>query len=340
MSSVSTCFGAKSFARLAFEQYLRTGRPSGGRVQVKFNPNHDPRNGQFTFGPGGAGGASGTERPASANQSRRPTRPPARSGTFEPNPRARIGNNGGPPLNDPMTIEQVFPQLVIAQAGGMFAMVDDFLDLTGPGRRTSAEGRIFETQRLISQIREIDPNYRFQSLGPPTTTEGQMNQIRALRMDRALARYRMRGDIEPLQVEALGFLQRHVDSAYEEGLKLYRAGRLKAKLNENEAIGNFVDARVREELRGWYRANGVSIERGQPIQVNRRAPNSADGRYSIPDSRVGRLAFDVSLTPKSLKTPQVMNFFRSDFKPDVVVIVRPSQLGPNHTYAITKPKGL
>ena len=338
MSSVSTCFGAKSFARLAFEQYLRSGRRQGGRIQVKFNPNHDPRNGQFTFGPGGTVGAAGTERSAPANQSRGPSRPPARPGSFEPNPRAQPGGNSPP--GDPLKIEHVFPQLIIAPAGALIPVVDNFFDLTGPARRMSAESTAIESRRLVSQIREIDPNYRFQSLGQPTTTDGQINQINALRMDRATRAYRLQQNEQPLQVEALRFLQQRVDSAYEQGLKLYRDGQLRPKLNQNEAIGNFVDMRVRQQLRNWYHANGVSIELGQPVQVNRRARNSAEGSYSIPDSRVGNLAFDVSLTAKNSTTPQIRRFFRSDFKPNAVVIVRPSQLGPNHTYVISKPKGM
>ena len=54
-------FEAKSAANLAFSHYLRTGRrlPDSAfaldevRMEAKFNPNHDPENGQFTFGPGG-----------------------------------------------------------------------------------------------------------------------------------------------------------------------------------------------------------------------------------------------------------------------------------------------
>lgn len=43
----------------AFEIFLRTGRHNGvagagGPWSVKFNPWHDPRDGRFTFGPGGA----------------------------------------------------------------------------------------------------------------------------------------------------------------------------------------------------------------------------------------------------------------------------------------------
>jgi len=47
--------------------------------------------------------------------------------------------------------------------------------------------------------------------------------------------------------------------------------------------------------------------------------------------------FYVTLSRKTMTTPQVRGFFNSDFKPDAVVIVRPSQLGPNSTYAISKP---
>ena len=45
----------KSAERLAFEVYLRTGRRLVIREssERKFNPYHDPRNGQFTFAPGG-----------------------------------------------------------------------------------------------------------------------------------------------------------------------------------------------------------------------------------------------------------------------------------------------
>lgn len=48
----------KSAERLAFSYYLRTGRrlplqAADDAVEQKFNPYHDPRNGQFTFAPGG-----------------------------------------------------------------------------------------------------------------------------------------------------------------------------------------------------------------------------------------------------------------------------------------------
>ena len=51
--------------RRAFTHWLRTGRlplsraPDG--LELKFNPYHDPRNGQFTFAPGGPAGSRGAE---------------------------------------------------------------------------------------------------------------------------------------------------------------------------------------------------------------------------------------------------------------------------------------
>ena len=43
----------KSAERLAFDVYLRTGKRLARPPERKFNPYHDPRNGQFTFAPGG-----------------------------------------------------------------------------------------------------------------------------------------------------------------------------------------------------------------------------------------------------------------------------------------------
>lgn len=49
----------KSLHSAAYEHYLRTGEQMSTRewlqrYERKFNPYHDPKNGQFTFGPGGA----------------------------------------------------------------------------------------------------------------------------------------------------------------------------------------------------------------------------------------------------------------------------------------------
>ena len=49
----------------AFSIYLRTGqRVAVGPIELKFNPYHDPRNGRFTFAPGGSVGNAAPRRAA------------------------------------------------------------------------------------------------------------------------------------------------------------------------------------------------------------------------------------------------------------------------------------
>ncbi|CAN5128575.1 hypothetical protein BH10PSE13_BH10PSE13_21980 [soil metagenome] len=361
----------KSADRQYFEQYLRTVRrpvdTDAMRVERKFNPYHDPRNGQFTFAPGGPrslagvvvsdrGGRRsqrqdidnpsktgsrdrvGSIRPAvySANPSNATLLPAA----FRPNPRVRSGGNGGPPLNDPPTLVQFFPGIATAPGGAIVSMADNFLDLTGPGVRLTASLAEDHINQIIRQIRTIDPNYRLESLGFPSTLDGQINLIRQLRIDRATAFYRLRGEVRPLQVEALRKMQERADRAYDEGVELYQAGRLKAKLSREEAIGNYVDRAVRRELREMFNSRGVDISPGQPVRVIGREYDTSgtDRTYRVPDARVGNIAYDVTLTRKTLATPQVRGFFATDFKPDTVVIIRPRQLGPNSSYAITSPR--
>jgi hypothetical protein len=60
--------------------------------------------------------------------------------------------------------------------------------------------------------------------------------------------------------------------------------------------------------------------------------------YRLPDARVGGVVFDWTLIRKTAGTAQVRGYFNADLKPDIVIIVRPSQLGPQSTYAITRPR--
>lgn len=227
MTKIALTTNSKSIERIAFEFYLRTGRhltlPEA--PERKFNPYHDPRNGQFTFAPGGPksipdpifsdrrgfwrqsqetlAGSQGAvghpsvltqpgdngidrERPASGS----PLDPHAEHS--RPNARARIGGNGGPPL-DPLAIEQVIPGLRNTPAGGILAIPDSFFDLTGPAQAATAALHNALMKDLIGQIKAIDPKYDFASLGPAQTFEGRINQINRLRFDRAVALYRVRG---------------------------------------------------------------------------------------------------------------------------------------------------
>lgn len=363
--------------RIAFQLYLRAGRRpvdgSSGPVETKFNPYHDPTNGRFTFAPGGPRALShiiisDSRMPRAALQStseylrsaprarneaaifdRRPGRgtDPAASSANEsrpvllalnrPSTRAGIGGNSRA-FYDPMTLHQVFPGLRSAPGGAIIAAADNFLDITGPASRLTASLTQDLSHALIGQIEAIDPNYRFESLGSPSTIAGQVSQLNSLRFDRAAALYRVRGEARPLQVETLRFLQRRVDEAYAEGLRHLSAGRLDVRLSPREAIGNFVDRQVRRELRALYQQSGIDTRHGQIRVIGREYSSSGTDRtYRIPDARVGEIAFDVTLSRKLPSTPQVRGFFSSDFRPSAVVIVRPSQSGPNSTYIITRP---
>lgn len=380
MANQQSFAGYKSAERLAFEHYLRTGQRLSAAawsegVEHKFNPYHDPRDGRFTFAPGGPRSLShvvishrrglhrdqqqdsGTVQTVEARASSAPIRPaqadsirdavyrPGESSAtvhlaqYRPNPRARTGGNGGPPLNDPMTLERTFPGLTNAPGGSLVALADNILDLSGPANRLTTELTEAYVDTLVRQISIIDPSYRLDLLGFPSTLDGQITLVRRLRLDRAAAFYRVKGETRPLQVEVLRYLQERTDKAYEQGVKKFDSGRLRVRLSREEAIGNYVDRVVRLNLKELYNSLGIVTSRDGPIRIIGReyTTSGEDQSYRIPDARVGNIAFDVSLTRKTARTPQVQGFFESDWKPDTVIIVRPSQLGPDSPYAITRP---
>jgi hypothetical protein len=241
---------------------------------------------------------------------------------------------------DPMTLEQAMPGLAHAPAGAIVALADNILDWKGPARQATAELTKAYSNRLIKEIRALDPSYQFQSLGAPRTLEGQLNQLNQLRMQRAATIYRVTGDLKPLQFETMRFLQRSANRAYEEAIGLIKAGKLNIRLSDQEAIGTHIDQTVRLELRDIFNGLGISTGRGQPVRVNRREYNTSisEATYRIPDSRVGEIAFDVTLSPKNLGTAQVRGYFAADFTPQIVIIIRPEQLGRNSSYAIVRPR--
>jgi hypothetical protein len=321
--------GFDSPARRAFRQYLRTGRraPDCASIEFKFNPYHDPRNGQFTFAPGG---------PRSLKEV---IVSPA--GYVPGGPTGRTGRGSNiRAFHDPMTLHQVFPSLRTAPGGVFVAATDGLFNLSGPANELSAELTRLRANALIAQIRKVDPNYRFESLGFPQTAQGRANYLGGLRMDRAVAFYRLRKDPRPLQVETLRFLQKATDRAYAEAMELVNSGKLNIRLSSQEAIGNFVDRRVRRELKSLYEVHRLPTDRDSNIRIIGReyATSGSDRTYRIPDSRVDRVAFDVSLTAKSIHTPQIKGFFAGDFAPSLVIVVRPSQLGRGSTYAIKRPR--
>lgn len=189
MDAGLTIAGEVSPERWAFRHYLRTGRrldisvaeARGAAAEFKFNPYHDPRNGQFTFAPGGPRSLSYviiSDRSGS----------PARL-QFALNRSNSRGGRGGNirAFYDPMTLQQVFPGLRNAPGGAILAVADNLLDLTGPANRLTASLTQQQSLRLIEQIQKIDPAYRFESAGTPSTLKGQINQINELRLVRAAA---------------------------------------------------------------------------------------------------------------------------------------------------------
>ena len=172
------------------------------------------------------------------------------------------------------------------------------------------------------------------------TIEGLTAKVNDLRFQRAAVMARVKGDYRPLQVETLRFIQQNADVAYDRGLTMLKAGRLRLRLLDQETLGNYVDRRVRLELRDRYNQLGVKLLSAGRVRVNRREYISSGGdlTYRRPNARVNDVAFDVTLTRKTLGTPQVRGFFEADFRPSSVVIIRPRQLGVDSTYAIPRPE--
>lgn len=360
---------SESERRRAFTVWLRTGRlpyfNDTDGVEVKFNPWHDPRNGRFTFAPGGVSapsrpqpggfGATTIGQPGQASG----TRDLSGVGTGVPAPVAAMARRPvrpGPPMgrgpnsrafDDPMTLEQAFPGLRNSPGGAIIVVADNILGFSGPANEMVAKLLQDQVRLLTAQIKSLDPKWHYDEIVPVdaagkriVTLQGLNAQVNDLRLQRASVIARVRGDYGPLQVETLRFIQQQTDNAYAKGSALLKAGRLRPRLSESEALGNYIDRRVREDLRQRYNQLGIDSAGKGPIRVNRREYDTSgdDVTYVRPDSRVTDVAFDWTLTRKTLGTRQVRRFFNSDFRPSRVVIIRPNQLGPNHTYAITRPE--
>ena len=202
-------------------------------------------------------------------------------------------------------------------------------------------------RQIMEQIKAIDPGWHYDEIVPidalgnsMQTVDGLSAKVNDLRFQRAVVVARLKGDYEPLQVETLRFVQQRADLAYDRGVALLKAGRLTPRLSDQEALGNYIDLQVRLNLRDRYNVLGIDSAGAGPVRVNRRENNSSgsDLTYRLPDARVKDVAFDVTLTRKTLSTSQVRGFFEGDFRPSRVIIIRPRQIGADHTYAISRPE--
>ena len=332
--------------RRLFAIWIRTGRIPTRRddgVELKFNPRHDPRDGRFTSGPGGeaasrdgppervseGGGVGAGGDVVRSDGVYRPDEPGAKLipiGAPEP-PETRGGNIRA--FEDPMILDEL-PILRNSPLGALLAPVDGFLDITGPGAEIRTALMRVQADKILADIQAIDPQFVFHSFQFPSTEQGQRNLIDGLRFDRAVAIMRATGDLRPLQVETMRLTQRTADEAYDEGLRLLNLSSLPVRLNDQEALGTFVDKQVRNHLREKFNQEGVKYVGVGAVRVNRNERIGTDGRFRRPDARVGDVAFEVSLTGKTSKTPQISGFFEANFHPSAVVLIRPSKVGPSY----------
>ena len=360
---------SKSAEMLAFEFYLRTGRRliHLESPERKFNPYHDPRNGQFTFAPGGPRSIAdpifsdrrGRWKPRPTDARAKPLTDGPSAPKIGESPKNRLpvgalraafelagggrgprrgrGRGGGRP--DPTLLEDLFPGLRNSPVGTIVKAVDGFLELTSAAQAVTSAVHQGQVRRLLAEIQAIDPDYVYHSLGPPKTLQGQVNEINKLRSDRAMALYRVRGDDRALQVETFRFLQRRVDAAYEQAVALDKEGRLRAGYNRNHAIGNYIDMMVRRDLQEYFDSYGIDYSTG-PVRVNSRQydTSKSEPTYVVPDASVGLAYYDWTMRAKRPGSRQVRGFFDSDVRPAWTMIIRPSQLGSGHTYIIKSPR--
>ena len=252
--------------------------------------------------------------------------------------------SNGPP-DDFTRLEDVFPGLKDHPGlAAPLAPVDGFLGVSAVADAANLAATEAQYRQLLAEIKQIEPTFVDQELLPAggiagLTWQGRTNLINDLRMQRAVAYYKILGDIGPLQVETLRFLQSAVDDAYEEAVSLSDAGSLHPRLSQQEAIGNWVDLKVRQGLKEQLDSYGISFGRKEAVTINNRNyETSDDGQsYRVPDARLGDVAFDWTLSAKTIAAPQIRGFFRADSRPRAVVIIRPSELGTNSTYLIPRP---
>ncbi|HTT85367.1 MAG TPA: hypothetical protein VMF67_17960, partial [Rhizomicrobium sp.] len=141
----------------------------------------------------------------------------------EKDPRFGIGGNN-PPL------DELIPQrLLQSPAGPPIQFLDNLLGISAPGDEANLEWAQLQMKGLLYQIRQIDPNYVYQSIEPEgglaaMSWEERLNLINGLRADLAAAIYRTKKDTKPLQEVTFEFMQRATNAAYDEAVQRLDAG--------------------------------------------------------------------------------------------------------------------
>jgi hypothetical protein len=135
--------------------------------------------------------------------------------------------------------------------------------------------------------------------------------------------------------------QASVDDAYARGRQQMSDGSLKIEYNENYTLGRYIDEQTRREMRNFAFAEGISDSQGSQLMAVNRRITGADGRYGIPDLRLGNnLLVDYTLANKDQYTRQIRSW--ANILPLTgVLIIRPTERGGSYVIppsAIPKPK--
>jgi hypothetical protein len=315
--------------------------------------------GQRTGGQWTTGGSGGATQASASQGDGRPEAPHS-DGVYHPNtdrpaltPVAgasdaegdtREGTGAEPPAQEPTTLDQMFPGLKNNPAIAIIAPIEHFLAVGAEADGANLDIATGQYRQLVREIRAIDPNWRDNVFYLPgglagLSWQGRNAVLEYLRVELAVAYYKIRHDPEPLQVETIRFLHKVVDDAYNLAEYKYKSGQLDVRQSPAEAIGNEVDREVRAQLKTFFSSHGINFGADQDVTVNNRVYTGYGNEYRLPDAQVADLAIEWTLQGKTMATAQVRGFLRAQRGTRGAVIIRPSQLGGDSVYLIPHPYG-
>lgn len=136
----------------------------------------------------------------------------------------------------------------------------------------------------------------------------------------------------------LDMQQQATDRAYAKGVEAIARGELTVKDGDYaRVLGSYVDLRVRNDLRGFAKSEGINDSMASNLWgVNRSIRSDlAEGR-GIPDNRLGYNLFaDTTLARKNGYTEQIMKW--NAIRPDAnYLVIRPTNMPGGGSYAIPR----
>ncbi|WP_375397095.1 hypothetical protein, partial [uncultured Sphingomonas sp.] len=263
----------------------------------------------------------------------------------EPNPRARMGGNGGPPLEDWRILRQLSQPLPTGPSGALFGVLDNLLDITGPAVELQSDLLDLSIRNSIGEILSIDPDHNWPDRLGASGAEGQSLRWKLANADfyrgeLAATKYIVQGDVGALQNETLRVYQGFVDQRYEQALNEFKAGTLTPSpgWSPEQAIGSRMDELARRDMRAWYAQHSINPGFDINVTVNNRLATQPEGGYRIPDVRVGGVVFDASLSAKQSGAAQIRGYYSSPVV-KTVIIVRPTMMTNGGAYALPRSGG-